>query len=191
MSMLHRGVRAGCFVFLVLGIASAASAEGWNPLSIFKKSKPPAYRPVIPASAQLPIKAPQIKLPQMPQMPAALPGLDNQTFQGMKIPSIGGQRGSVAPASFVDKWNQGTEKIRKALTLPKIKMPTFDGAGFTGGQIQNENPFLQPLANKIPFGNAAQSAQPRKSLLPQWISGKPATSQPPTLQNWLNQPRPQ
>lgn len=183
MSMLHRGVRAGCFVFLVLGIATAANAEGWNPLSIFKKNKPSTYRPVVPASAQLPIKT--------PQMPAGLPGLNSQTFQGMKIPSFNNPGSGAAPAGFVDKWNQGTEKIRKALTLPKIKLPTLGAAGFTGGQIQNENPFLQPLANKIPFGNSAQPSQPGKSLLPQWLSGKPATSQPPTLQNWLNQPRPQ
>jgi len=187
MSMLLRGVRAGCFVFLVLGIASAASAEGWNPLSIFKKSQPATYNPVVPASAQLPIK--------LPQIPANLPGVNGQSFQGLKIPSIGGQGGGVAPASFVQKWNEGTEKVRKAMTLPKIKLPTFDGTGFSGGQIQNENPFLQPLANKLPFanGNAAQTP-PRKSLLPNWLSGltgKSATSQPPTLNNWLNQPRPQ
>lgn len=177
MSILRHGVWCGCVAALVFGFSSAAQAEGWNPFSVFKK-KPaaPAYRPVVPASAQLPIKN-------------ALPSVNIPSF-----PQVGG---SAAPANFVDKWNAGAqnnmEKMRKALTLPKIKLPTFDGNKFSGGQVQNENPFLKPLTNKLPFGQSTKAAKPRKSLIPSWLSLKPAKQpqQPATLQDWLAQPRPQ
>lgn len=146
-------------------------------MSAFKK-KPATrnYNPVVPASAQMPIQnsLPSINIPSFPQAGS-----------------------NVAPASFVDKWNAGAQKkmdtMRKALTLPKIKMPTFDGTKFSGGQVQNENPFLKPLTNKLPFGQSTRAAKPRKSLIPSWLSLKPAAQpkQPATLQDWLGQPRPQ
>ena len=167
--------RRGFFVFILFGMATSVQAEGWNPLSVFKKKEPASHQSVVPASANLPIRE--------TQTPGAFPGLNQLSSD------IG-----AAPANFVDKWNQGTqksmEKVRKALTLPKISLPNIGAP-----QIQNENPFLQPLMDKLSFGGSdgsARTAKPRKPLLSNWLTGKtPAKQQPPTLQDWLDKPRPQ
>ena len=152
----------------VVAFPAVAGADGWNP---FKKKSTDEYRPVIPANAQVPMQ-------------------EKGTF---RIPSFTDGNGKIAPAAFIDQWNRGAqqsmERMRKAITLPKIQLPSMTVN--MPGNVQNENPFLQPLLNKLPFPGASQPAKPRKKLLPAWLTGKPERQQPPTLQDWLGQPRPQ
>ena len=195
MSIFRRLVLFVCSVGFVAGFATSAQAEGWNPLSIFKKKAAPAYQPVIPASAELPI--PQLNLPSLPQIPGKLPGVNTQgipALPNLKLPSFG-QQGAIAnPIGMIEKWNNGTknslDKVKQALTLPKLKLPSLAGGQFTPPSVQTDNPFLKPLTNKLPFGLGNQAPAAKKSLIPQWLTGRPTTQQPPTLNNWLNQARP-
>ena len=153
-------------LFFCVTSATTTTAQVWNPFA--KKNAAQQYRPVVPAVAQAPINA---KLPQLsiPSFPSAA------------------TNGRVAPVSFVEGTKDTLGSIGRALTLPKLKLPSFKSP--LTPQANQQNPFLKPLTSGLLFGN--QQAKPRKSLLPDWLTGKPAPQQPPTLQDWYARPRPQ
>ncbi len=197
---LHRSTfgQGTCwFLMGMLGIvgqlSTEASAQLWNPLSILQKEDAPEYRPVIPASAQTPV-TPYSNAPQFP-----LPNIPTKELPSISMPSMP----STAPGGWIDRWNQGAknsaDKLKSALTLPQIRMPSMTGGQFRPPEIQNENPFLAPLTNKLPFGTSKptarskQAATKKKSIWPSFRFGKPKPEPKKivTLQDWMGQPRPE
>ena len=138
----------------------------------------------LPNGGQMPqMQMPQMQMPQM-QMPQVgqmkmpqlgqMPSLNGGQYPALKMPTgqsvmnslgIGSQQ--KGPLGLVDKWNQTVSnfmgKAKQKLTLPQLKLPQLGGA-----QQQSNGGFLSGLMQ-------TQATQ----------------QQPPTLQNWLGQPRPQ
>ena len=117
---------------------------------------------------------PQMQMPQMPQlqMPQVqmqmpqMPKLNFPSGQGTMNGFSGGMNQG-GPMAMIDKWNASVAnfmaKAKQKLTLPQMRSPQLS----------------------LPFAN-----QSGGSLFPSLTQPKPP-AQPPTLQNWLGQPRPQ
>ena len=124
----------------------------------------------LPNGGQVPrMQMPQMQMPQM-QM-GQMPTLNGGQYPNMQMPTgqsvmnnLGIGTPQKGPLALVNKWNQSVSnfmgKAKQKLTLPQLKLPQLGGGQQGGGG------FLSGLT------------QPQ------------AQSQPPTLQNWLGQPRP-
>ena len=118
---------------------------------------------------------PQMNLPQMQMPQMQMPNVQMQMPrmpQFPKLPIASGQNGmanfgQTGPMGLIDKWNNSVAnfvaKTKQKLTIPPMKTPQL----------------------KLPF-----TGQSGGSIFPS-LAQPPATNQPPTLQNWLGQPRPQ
>jgi hypothetical protein len=126
----------------------------------------------------------------------------------------------VQPVGFIQKWNQGLEKTRQALTLPTLSMPQIKMPQITAPQIQMpqlqmpnnapqismpklQMPKLQMPQIQLPsldtrgtiFDGMIKPASGGKkigSMIPKWLKPQtqPQMTQPPTLNSFLSQKRP-
>jgi len=177
--------------------------------SFFSRAKQAVTQSVSPASYNAPgakmsnVAMPQVNMPQvnMPQvnMPQVnMPQVNMPQFATPKLPQFNTQAiqnplGNLPTmqqvqktglGGMVEKCNQTARnflnKTKEALTIPK----------FNGFQQTSSNSPAGSLMNLLPFGKSKNTQTGLRSILP-GLTQQQVPAQPPTLQNWLGQPRPQ
>ena len=124
-------------------------------------------------------KGQQASKPQLPTLPKfEIPTVQPPAF---KIPRLT----APSPTHMVDKLSDSTRKVvdkgHDILTSDNVRTPVFPVAA----------PKLEMKMPKLPFGGGKQRG-PSKSRFPGWLrTTSSQESQPPTLESWLGQPRPE
>ncbi len=156
--------------------------SGWGQLT-----KPSEWFKPKPTTLAAPQTTP-LPPPNMPEARMPTPKLPQ-----FHLPSFGASKTAEGPG-VVDRWNDSmgsmVEKTKQALTLPKLSPPPMPALpDLPTPQVTANESFL----SRLPFSKSKKkSASAPRSLVPSWLRpAPPEPQQPPTVHEWLGQPRPQ
>ncbi len=129
----------------------------------------------------------------LPSEDKSTPKLPSPKLPQLHLPSLGTPAAASGPG-VVDRFNDSmgnvVEKTKQAFTLPKLAPPPMPPMpSLPTPQVGTNPSFME----RLPFSKSKKkSASAPRSFLPAWLKpGPPEPPQPPTVHEWLGQPRPQ